>query len=151
MAAFESVPARAAGIPRAMVADDIAGAVPRLDWTRISLRTGGDAAEHVTLNHGRLSLTKPNQGFFYGDPVAAIEDAWKIANINSLKPITVGNRDFYIVPRQSSGYAGGMGGQLEPYHHVTIIMEAGTTRVVTGYPSGGTPPLPKGYDFLLGK
>ena len=151
VAAFESVPARAAGIPRAMVADDIAGAVPRLDWTRISLRTGGDAAEHVTLNHGRLSLTKPNQGVFYGDPVAAIEDAWKIANINSLKPITVGNRDFYIVPRQSSGYAGGMGGQLEPYHHVTIIMEAGTTRVVTGYPSGGTPPLPKGYDFLLGK
>jgi hypothetical protein len=34
-----------------------------------------------------------------------------------------------------------MGGQLESYNHVTIIMEAGTNRVVTGYPSGGTQPL----------
>jgi hypothetical protein len=34
-----------------------------------------------------------------------------------------------------------MGGQLENYNHVTIITETGTNKVVTGYPSGGTPPL----------
>ena len=100
-AALESAPARATGLPGAV--DDIAGVRARLDWTRISPRTCGDATEHVALNHGRLSLTKPNQGVFYGDPVATIEDAWRIANANSLKPTTVGNRDFYIVPRQSSG------------------------------------------------
>ena len=121
-----------------------------LDWSRISVRTGGDAAEHVTLNHGTLSLTKPNQGVFYGDPVASVEDAWAIAQQNGLKPVTVGNRDIYVVPRANSGYAGGMSGQLENYNHVTIITEAGTPRVVTGYPSGGTPPMPKGYNFLLG-
>jgi len=126
------------------------GGATALDWSRISARTGGDAAEHVTLNHGALSLTKPNQGVFYGNPVSTIEDAWAIAQQNGLKPVTVGNRDIYVVPRQNSGYAGGMGGQLENYNHVTIITEAGTSRVVTGYPSGGTPPLPKGYNFSTG-
>jgi filamentous hemagglutinin len=112
-----------------------------LDWSRISARTGGNAAEHVTLNHGLLSLTKPNQGVFYGNPVSTIEDAWTIAQRNGLKPVTVGNRDIYVVSRPNSGYAGGIGGQLENYNHVTIITEAGTSKVVTGYPSGGTPPL----------
>jgi filamentous hemagglutinin len=81
-----------------------------LDWTQISARTSGDAAEHVTLNHGSLSLTKPNQGVFYGDPVSTVEDAWAIAQQNGLKPVTVGNRDIYVVPRPNSGYAGGMVG-----------------------------------------
>ncbi|MFT4172087.1 MAG: hypothetical protein QM639_05975 [Rhodocyclaceae bacterium] len=96
-------------------------------------------------------MTKPNQGVFYGNPVSTIEDAWAIAQQNGIKPVTVGNRDIYVVPRANSGYAGGMGGQLENYNHVTIITEAGKPRVVTGYPSGGTPPLPKGYDSLLGQ
>lgn len=43
-----------------------------------------------------------------------------------------------------------MGGQLENYNHVTVITEVGTSRVVTGYPSGRTPPLPKGYNFSTG-
>jgi hypothetical protein len=117
------------------------GGTGALDLSRISARTGGDAADHVTLNHGSLSLTKPNQGVFYGNPVSTIEDAWAIAQRNGLKPVTVGNRDIYVIPRPNSGYAGGMGGQLENYNHVTVITEAGTSRVVTGYPSGGTPPL----------
>jgi hypothetical protein len=126
------------------------GAAGDLDWTRISPRTGGDAAAHVMENHGSLSFTKPNQGVFYGDPVTTIEDAWRIAQGSGLAPMTAGNRDYYVVPRPNSGYAGGMGGQLENFNHVTIITEAGTTRVVTGYPSGGTPPLPKGYTSLFG-
>jgi filamentous hemagglutinin len=88
-----------------------------------------------------LSLTKPNQGVFYGNPVATTEEAWVIAQQNGLKPITVGNRDIYVVPRPNSGYAGGMGGQLGNYDHVTLITEAGSSRVVTAYPSGGTAPL----------
>jgi filamentous hemagglutinin len=100
----------------------------------------------VTENHGSLSLTKPNQGVFYGDPLLSIENAWSIARQRSIQPVTIGNRDIYIIPRPNSGYAGGMGGQLENFNHVTIITEAGTNRIVTGYPSGGTPPFPRGYE-----
>jgi len=124
------------------------GGISSLDWSRISARTGGDAAEHVTINHGAISLTKPNQGVFYGDPISSIENAWLVAHQNGIKPVTIGNRDVYVVPHPNSGYAGGMGGQLQNYDHITIITEAGTSRVVTGYPSGGTPPLPIGYDFF---
>jgi hypothetical protein len=122
-----------------------------LDWGRISKRTGGDAAHHVTVNNGSSSLTKPNQGVFYGNPVATIEDSWAIAKREVIEPVTVGNRDIYVVPRPNSGCAAGMAGQRGNFDHVTIITEAGTSRSVTGYPSGGTPPLPKGYDFLLGR
>ena len=122
-----------------------------LDWSRISSRTGGNAAEHVTINHSALSLTKPDQGVFYGNPVSSIEDAWSIAQQIDLKPVTAGGVDIYVVPRPNSGYAGGMGGQLGNYDYVTIITDAGTNRVITAYTSGGTPPLPKvNYDFLLG-
>lgn len=121
-----------------------------LDWTRISPRTGGDAAAHVIENHGSLSLTKPNQGVFYGSPIVAVEDAWSIAQRSGIGPVAVGNRDIYVIPRANSGYAGGMGGQRQNLDYVTIITESGTSRVVTGYPSGGTPPLPKGYQSLFG-
>ncbi|WP_279314040.1 hypothetical protein [Acetobacter sp. AN02] len=121
-----------------------------LDWSRVSPRTEGDAADLITVNHGSISLTKPNQGVFYGDPVATVEDAWATAIRESIKPETIGNRDVYVVPQPNSGYAGGMGGQLQNYDNVTIITEKGTSRVVTAYPSGATPPLPKDYDFLVG-
>ncbi|MFT4193185.1 hypothetical protein, partial [Ottowia sp.] len=119
-----------------------------LDWSRTSPRTGGDARGHVTENHGSLSLTKPNQGVFYGDPIFVIENSWSIARQQSINPVTVGNRDIYVVPRPNSGYAGGMGGQLENLNYVTIITETGTARIVTGYPSGGTPPLPRNYELF---
>ena len=121
-----------------------------LDWSRMSARTGGNAADHVVQNHGSLSLTKMNQGVFYGNPISVVEQAWDKAQRLGVKPVTIGNRDIYVVPRPNAGYAGGMGGQLENFNHVTIITESGTGRVVTSYPSGGTPPLPKGYNFLLG-
>lgn len=147
----------AGGVVVGSAARGVAGKIPNvgntstagLDWTRISARTGGDAAEHVALNHGSLRLSKPTQGVFYGNPVSTVEDAWAIAQRNDLKPVTVGNRDIYVVPRPNSGYAGGIGGQLENYNHVTIFTETGTNRVITAYPSGGIPPLPKGYNFLL--
>jgi RHS repeat-associated protein len=121
-----------------------------LDWSRPSPRTGGDAADHVIQNHGSLSMSKPNQGVFYGNPVGITEDAWAIAKQSGTQPITVGNRDIYVISRPNSGYAGGYLGQLENLDHVTIITETGSNRVVTAFPSGGTAPLPRGYDFLFG-
>lgn len=138
-----------AGVRAGRTGGVIAAERTGLDWGRISRRTGGDTAEHIRMNHGSLSLTKPAQGVFYGKPISVVEDAWSIANQSGMRPVTIGNRDFYIVPRANSGYAGGMGGQLENLDHVTIITEAGSSRVVTAHP--GTPPMPRGYDWLLGK
>jgi hypothetical protein len=155
VAAREAAPMAEASGPTApsstAVEETGASQAEGLDWSRPSPRTGGDAAEHVIDNHGSLSLTKPNQGVFYGDPIAATEDAWSIARTSSLDPVTVGSRDIYVIPRPNSGYAGGMGGQLGNLDNITLITEQGTNRVVTAFPSGGTPPLPGGYNFLLGQ
>ena len=115
-----------------------------LDWSRTSPRTGGDAAHHVKVNHGNMNLGKPQQGVFYGnDPVGVVDDAWAAAQRQGIKPVTVGNRDIYTLPRPNSGYAGGMGGQLQNLDNITLITEQGTTRTVTAFP--GNPPLPKNY------
>ncbi|MCK7544074.1 hypothetical protein MLC59_07820 [Marinobacter bryozoorum] len=144
-AAGEITPALASIV----VARKIPDGIQLLDWTRKSPRTGGDAAHHVSRNHGSLNLNKPNQGVFYGNAVEVVNDAWRKAKSGDVTPITVGNRDIYVVPRDNSGFAGGAGGQLQNFNHVTIITEKGTNRVVTAYPSGGTPPLPKNYEFPL--
>lgn len=101
--------------------------------------------------YGSLSLSKPNQGVFYSNPVATTEEAWAIAKQMALKPTTMGGRDIYIVPRQNSGYSGGCGVQLGNLDYVTIITESNTNRIVTAFSSGATPPLPKNYQSLLGK
>ena len=123
--------------------------IDELDWSRISPRTGGDAGHHVRVNHGSMNLSKPTQGVFYGDPIDVVEEAWRNARRLGIKPINIRGRDYYIVPRSNAGYAGGMGGQLESLDFVTIITEAGTSRIVTGFPSGGTAPLPVGYEFFM--
>jgi filamentous hemagglutinin len=110
-----------------------------LDWSRISARTGGNAAEHVTLNYGSLSLSKPNQGVFYGNPISTIEDAWATAQRNGLKPVTVDGTDIYVVPRPNSGYAGGLSGQRQNLDHVTIITLKDTNKIITGFPGNGLP------------
>ena len=116
-----------------------------LDWSRKSRRTGGDAHHHVDNNHGSLKLQKKDQGVFYGDPKNATEDAWKIAKDKGIKPISDGRADIYVIPRQNSGYSGGYSGQKSNLNHITIITEPGTNKVITSYPSGGTPNLPRGY------
>ena len=51
---------------------------------------------------------------FYGDAVDTANDAWRIAKTENIQPVTVGNRDIYVVPRANSGYAGGAGGWSAP-------------------------------------
>ena len=119
-----------------------------LDWSRVG-RDGRTAAAHILDNHGNLKLSKEVQGVFYGHPIEVIEDAWQKANSLNVEPIKMGNRDVYLIPRANSGYAGGYSGQLVNYDHITIITEAGTSRIVTGFPSGRTPQLPNKYNFTF--
>jgi filamentous hemagglutinin len=78
----------------------------------------------------------------YGEPVAAIDDAWAIGQRLGIKPERVGNVDIYLIPRPNSGYAGGFSGQLQNLDTVTIITQGGTNKIITGFPGNGLP-LPK--------
>ena len=54
------------------------------------------------------------------------------------------------MPHKSSGYVGGMGGQLNKHDYITVITERGTNKVVTAFSSGATHKIPNNYDFILG-
>jgi Possible hemagglutinin (DUF637)/Pre-toxin domain with VENN motif len=126
-------------------AGDAAGVARKdpLDWSRPN-RTDATTSAHVENSHGNLRLDKPVQGVFYGDPLLVTNAAWKDAQLLNIKPVTVGNRDYYIVPRPNSGYAGGAGGQRLNLDYVTIITETGTNKLVTSIPSGNG--MPRGID-----
>jgi RHS repeat-associated protein len=109
-----------------------------LDWSIVS-KSGESRVAHVNAQHGTLNLQKPTQGVFYGDPVNALDDAWRIAQQQGIKPIASGGVDLYVVPRANSGYAGGYLGQRQNLDTVTIITETGTNKIITGYPGNGTP------------
>jgi hypothetical protein len=123
-------------------------AAKSLDWKRVG-RDGRNAAAHVLDNHGNLKLSKEVQGVFYGHPIDVVENAWLSIDKLGIKPIKMGNRDVYIIPRGNTGYAGGYSGQLENFDHITIITETGTNKVVTAFPSGRTPQLPNNYKFTF--
>jgi filamentous hemagglutinin len=114
-----------------------------LDWSRPNPKDG-TTAQHVDNSHGDLRLDKPAQGVFYGNSTSVTNDAWRIAKEQGVQPVTIGNRDYYVIPRPNSGYAGGMGGQRQNFDYVTIITETNTTRLVTSMPSGNG--LPRGSD-----
>ena len=113
----------------------------KLDWTRHSHRTGGDAAHHVLENHGSLKLTKKDQGVFYSNPVKSVEEAWQKVQLNGIQPSRIKGGDVYVVPRPNSGYSGGYSGQRQNLDHVTIIVDPNSHQVITAFPSGGTPSL----------
>ncbi len=73
-----------------------------------------------------------------GDPIGNTEIAWTKVNPERIRPITIGTRDYYLVPSNNSGFAGGMGRQLQNYDYVTVITKTGTNSIVTAYPSGRT-------------
>jgi hypothetical protein len=96
-----------------------------------------------------MNLQKPHQDIFYSDPIGNTERAWAKINAENIKPITIGEVDCYLVSYNNSGFAGGMGGQLQNQDYVTIITQAGTNNVMTAYPSGRTPRFPTDYKFKL--
>ena len=124
-----------------MEAGLVAAESSTLDWSIVS-KVGETREAHVLAQHGAMDLQKPMQGVFYGEPQTVINDAWSIAQSQSIKPITSGGVDIYVVPRPNSGFAGGYSGQLQNLDKVTIITQKGTTKVITGYPGNGMP-LPR--------
>jgi len=129
------------GVVAGKTATGEATAISPLDWSIVG-KTGETRAAHINAQHGNLNLQKPSQGVFYGDPVAVTNDAWAIAQTQGIKPITANGVDIYVIPRPNSGYSGGYKGVGENLNSVTILTEAGTSKMITSYPGNGTP-LPK--------
>lgn len=122
-------------------------AIKKLDWSHISPRTKNNSALHIILNHTNVSFSKPFQGVFYSDPIKNTELAWETANNLKLKPLSFQGKDYYVVPKANSGYAGGFCELGQNYGYTTIITKSNTNKVITAFPSGSTPPLPKNYRF----
>ena len=114
----------------------------KLDFSRYSERTKGDAAHHLKVQHSQLRLDKPDQSVFYGEPTHVTQEAWDIARQKNIQPINCGYEDVYIVPRPNAGYVGGPGGQRGNLDHITIKVEAGTNKLITAHPSGKTLDFP---------
>lgn len=118
------------------------------DWSGVSPRTGADAKTHVQLEHGNLRPGKPIQGVFYGDPVLVTNDAWRIGRQLDIKPTTVSDRDYYVIPRRNSGYSGGDNAQRTNFDYVTIVTQKDTSQIVTSFPSGRTHFNPNESDWI---
>ncbi len=104
-----------------------------LDWSLVS-KKGEMRTQHVQL-HESNNMQKPDHGVLYGDSVKTINDAWAIKG--DITPITQGNVNIYIIPKQNAGYAGGFGGQGQNVNNVTIINKSGTNQIITGFPGSG--------------
>uniref|UniRef100_UPI0011842636 RHS repeat-associated core domain-containing protein n=1 Tax=Paraburkholderia sp. BCC1885 TaxID=2562669 RepID=UPI0011842636 len=104
-----------------------------LDWSIVS-KKGECRCTHVN-KHGVNDLQKKDHGVFYGDPTSKINDVWN--SKGNIQPINDGSVDIYHIPSQNSGYAGGYAGQGQNLNYVTVVTQAGTNKIITGYPSAG--------------
>ena len=109
------------------------GAAPQfsgLDWSSYRI---SHVREHMNPN-----ISKLEHGVFYGNPIEVTNEAWAIAQEQNIRPILIGGRDHYIIPRANSGFASGAIGNRENLNHVLLITEHGTNQIVTSLPSSAT-------------
>ncbi len=121
-----STEARAAGAARAGTASQFS----ELDWSTYRI---SHVKEHMTPN-----VSKLEHGVFYGNPIEVTNEAWVIAQEQNIRPILIGGRDHYIIPRANSGFASGAIGNRENLNHVLLITEHGTNQIVTSFSSSAT-------------
>ena len=107
----------------------------KLNWDHI-IKNGETRIQHIQQEHTFLKLSKSEQGIFYGDPSSKINTAWsKVAELD-IKPIKVGNVDYYVVPMENVGYAGGSNSAVrDVLHHLTIMTEHDTANLINAFPT----------------
>jgi hypothetical protein len=114
------------------------GGENKLDWTIVNKR--GETRNQHVMKHDHNNLQKKRHGVFKGDSIKTTNSAWK--QRAGIKPITKDGLDFYIIPYLNAGFEGGYAGQGNVLNNVTIITEAGTSKIITSFPSGsGLPPV----------
>jgi hypothetical protein len=105
-----------------------------LDWSIVKKSTGETRVQHVRA-HGADNRNKPFHGVFDRDPVATTQEAWNRAQTQGIKPVRENGADVYTVPMGGRvGWQGGANGSGKALTNVKIVTQAGTTKLITGYP-----------------
>jgi len=97
--------------------------------------------EHIA-RHTRDQPDRPgSHGVFDGDrgvAFAVIDEAWKLAEKNKIRPENEGDRSSYLVPLgRRVGYLGGQAGKRRnnpPLERVFIVFKTGTKDIITAFP-----------------
>jgi hypothetical protein len=108
---------------------------PKLDWNAVVPKKGkykGESREDHVRRHNKDDLSKENHGVFNGDGVDKTNKAWERAKELGLSPNAKGE---LIVPMgQQVGTSGGALGTGAPLSNVRIIVEPGTSNIITSMP-----------------
>ena len=113
-----------------------------LDWNAVPYNKGKQSViDHIANKHTVTNLRKPNQGVFFGDFQTSINKAWTEAKVREIKPITVKDVDYYVVPMENSGFTGGSNkAVVDTLNHVTIMTQKGTSNLINGFPTNKAGP-----------
>jgi hypothetical protein len=114
----------------------IASNKSKLDWNAVVPKKGkykGEAREDHVRRHNSNDLSKENHGVFKGDGVDTTNKAWERAQDLGISPNANGE---LVVPMggQVVGTSGGSLGTGAPLYNVKIIVQPGTSNVITSMP-----------------
>ena len=105
-----------------------------LDWTNTS-RKGQTVLDHVQ-KHGSPNYQREMHGVFRGDVQTMIEDAWT-NRVNAKVVSDNMGGTIYNIPYQNVGYNTGYKNFGQQMNYVTIVVQEGTSKVWTAFPSFG--------------
>jgi hypothetical protein len=108
----------------------------KLDWNAVVPKKGkykGESREDHVRRHNSNDLSKENHGVFKGDGVDTTNKAWQRAQDLGISPNANGE---LVVPMggQVVGTSGGSLGTGTPLYNVKIIVQPGTSNVITSMP-----------------
>ncbi len=105
-----------------------------LDWTNTN-RKGQTVFDHVQ-KHAKPNYQREMHGVFKGDVQTIIEEAW--ANRANAKVVSDGmGGTIYNIPYQNVGYNTGYINFGQQMNYVTIVVQEGTSKIWTAFPSFG--------------
>lgn len=112
----------------------IADGLGDLDWTNTN-RKGQTVFDHVQ-KHAKPNYQREMHGVFKGDVQTIIEEAW--ANRANAKVVSDGmGGTIYNIPYQNVGYNTGYINFGQQMNYVTIVVQEGTSKIWTAFPSFG--------------
>jgi len=108
----------------------------KVDWDKVVNDKGQTRTQHVN-RHGIPQTTRRNHGVFNNDPYETVNQAWR--NHGNVTPVLDegGYADIYNIYYPNAGYESGILNYGAKYDYVTIVVQKGTSNIVTAFPSNG--------------
>ncbi len=106
----------------------------KLDWSNVDGK-GRSALEHIQ-KHSYPNYQRETHGVFRGDAKTIIEDAWTYRENAIIVSDNMGGT-IYNIPYPNAGYNTGYKNFGQEMNYVTIIVQDGTSKVWTAFPSFG--------------